>query len=162
MVGAPATAAAVELARRLPRLAVGLHLALVDAKPVLSPSAVPDLVDGRGRFRANMALSGAAMFLLPHVRRQMRAEIRAQFEAFRATGLKLDHVNAHKHFHLHPSIMSEILALADEFGVMAVRAPFEPRAILAQVETTSGTFFGIRRRRALSARTFEAGWPLRS
>jgi hopanoid biosynthesis associated protein HpnK len=132
MVGAPATAAAVQLARRLPRLAVGLHLALVDAKPVLPASAVPDLVDERGRFRANMALSGAAMFFLPHVRRQMRAEIRAQFEAFRATGLKLDHVTAHKHFHVHPSILTVILELAKEFGGPAVRAPFEPAAILAR------------------------------
>ena len=74
MVGAPAAASAVASARRLPRLAVGLHLALVDAKPVLPPSAVPDLVDGRGRFRTDMARSGAAMFFLPHVRRQMRAE----------------------------------------------------------------------------------------
>jgi hopanoid biosynthesis associated protein HpnK len=74
------------------------------------------------------------MFFLPHVRRQMRAEVRAQFEAFRATGLKLDHVTAHKHFHLHPSIVSAILDLAKEFRVPAVRAPFEPRAILAQVE----------------------------
>jgi chitin disaccharide deacetylase len=136
MVGAPATARAVELARRLPRLAVGLHLALVDAEPVLPASAVPDLVDGRGRFRANMALSGAAMFFLPHVRRQMRAEVRAQFEAFRATGLRLDHVTAHKHFHLHPSILSAVVELAKEFGVPAVRAPLEPRAVLAQVEAT--------------------------
>ena len=127
MVGAPAAAAAVELARRLPRLAVGLHLALVDAKPVLPASAVPDLVDARGRFRANMARSGAAMFFLPQVRRQMRAEIRAQFEAFRATGLKLDHVNAHKHFHLHPSILKAILELAKEFGVRAVRGPLSRR-----------------------------------
>jgi chitin disaccharide deacetylase len=134
MVGAPAAAAAVEMARRLPGLAVGLHLALVDAEPVLPASAVPDLVDGRGRFRANMALSGAAMFLLPHVRRQMRAEIRAQFEAFRATGLKLDHVTAHKHFHLHPSILSAILELAKEFGAPAVRAPLESRAILARID----------------------------
>ena len=134
MVGAPATAAAVELARRLPRLAVGLHLTLVDAEPILPTSAVPDLVDARGRFRANMARSGAAMFFLPQVRRQMRAEIRAQFEAFRATGLKLDHVTAHKHFHLHPSILKAILELAKEFGVPAVRAPFEPAAILARVE----------------------------
>ena len=134
MVGAPAAAAAVELARRLPRLAVGLHLALVDAKPVLPASAVPDLVDGRGRFRANMALAGAAMFCLPHVRKQMQAEIRAQFEAFRATGLRLDHVNAHKHFHLHPSILSAIVALAKEFGVRDVRMPLEPAAILAQVD----------------------------
>jgi hypothetical protein len=34
----------------------------------------------------------------PRARRQLAAEIRAQFEAFRATGLPLDHVNAHKHF----------------------------------------------------------------
>jgi chitin disaccharide deacetylase len=134
MVGAPAAARAVELARRLPRLAVGLHLALVDAEPILPASAVPDLVDERGRFRANMALSGAEMFFLPHVRRQMRAEIRAQFEAFRATGLVLDHVTAHKHFHLHPSILKAILQLAKEFEVPAVRAPFEPAAILARIE----------------------------
>ncbi len=134
MVGAPATASAVLAARRLPRLRVGLHLTLTDAKPVLPASAVPDLVDARGRFRAHMARSGAAMFFLPHVKRQMRAEIRAQFEAFRATGLKLDHVNAHKHFHLHPSIMRAILDLAKEFGVAAVRAPVEPAAIVAQVE----------------------------
>ena len=144
MVGAPAAASAVASARRLPRLAVGLHLALVDAKPVLPPSAVPDLVDGRGRFRTDMARSGAAMFFLPHVRRQMRAEVRAQFEAFRATGLTLDHVTAHKHFHLHPSILSAILELAKEFAAPAVRAPLEPRAIVARIE-------GARRSVAASA-----------
>ena len=135
MVGAPAAAQAVQLARRLPRLAVGLHLALVDADPVLPPSAVPDLVDRRGRFRTNMALAGAAMFFLPRVRRQMRAEMRAQFEAFRTTGLKLDHVNAHKHFHLHPSILSAVIELALEFGA-PVRAPVEPQEVLARIEST--------------------------
>ena len=134
MVGAPAAAEAVETARRLPRLAVGLHLALADATPVLPASAVPDLVDGGGRFRTDMARSGAAMFFLPHVRRQMLAEVRAQFEAFRRTGLTLDHVTAHKHFHLHPSIASAIVGLAAEFGVRSVRAPLEPRAVLARIE----------------------------
>jgi chitin disaccharide deacetylase len=134
MVGAPAAASAVEMARRLPRLAVGLHLALVDAEPVLPPSAVPDLVDGRGRFRSNMALSGTAMFFLPRVRRQMRVEMRAQFEAFRATGLKLDHVTAHKHFHLHPTILSAVIELAEEFGAPAVRAPVEPQGALARID----------------------------
>jgi chitin disaccharide deacetylase len=143
MVGAPAAARAVELARRLPRLAVGLHLALVDADPVLQPSAVPDLVDEHGRFRADMALSGAAMFFRSHVRGQMRAEIRAQFEAFRATGLKLDHVTAHKHFHLHPSILSAVIELAKEFGAPAVRAPLEPRSVLARVEAGHPPLSGL-------------------
>ena len=135
MVGAPAAAAAVEMAHRLPGLAIGLHLALVDAEPVLPAPAVPDLVDARGRFRASMARSAAAMFFLPRVRRQMLAEVRAQFEAFRATGLTLDHVTAHKHFHLHPSILSAILELAKEFGAPAVRAPLEPWAILARIDS---------------------------
>ena len=134
MVGAPAAAGAVETARRLPRLAVGLHLAFADAEPVLPPAAVPDLVDGRGRFRPNLALTGAAIFFSSRVRRQMIAEVRAQFEAFRATGLKLDHVTAHRHFHLHPSITSAILDLRAEFGVRAVRAPLEPRTVLARIE----------------------------
>ena len=60
------------------------------------------------------------MFFLPHVRRQMWAAMRAQFEAFGATGLKLDHVTAHKHFHLHPSILSAVIELAKEFGASAV------------------------------------------
>jgi hopanoid biosynthesis associated protein HpnK len=144
MVGAPGAAEAVELARRLPTLAVGLHLALVDTRPVLPASAVPDLVDERGCFQANMAQSGAAMFFLPHVRRQMRAEIRAQFEAFRATGLKLDHVTAHKHFHLHPSILSAVIELAKEFGAPAIRAPLEPEGVLARID-------GARRRLTASA-----------
>ena len=44
------------------------------------------------------------VFPAPRCARQLAAEIEAQFEAFAATGLKLDHVNAHKHFHLHPTI----------------------------------------------------------
>jgi chitin disaccharide deacetylase len=134
MVGAPATAAAVALARRLPSLRVGLHLTLTGAEPVLSTSAVPDLVDERGRFRKDMARAGAAMFFLPHVKRQMRAEVRAQFEAYRATGLPLDHVTGHEHFHLHPSISSVILELAQEFGNPPVRTPLEPIEVLSQVE----------------------------
>jgi predicted glycoside hydrolase/deacetylase ChbG (UPF0249 family) len=54
------------------------------------------------------------------------AEVRAQFEAFRATGLKLDHVTGHRHFHLHPSVTAAILGLAAEFGVGAVQMPLEP------------------------------------
>ncbi len=87
MVGAPAAAGAVETARRLPRLAVGLHLALVDALPVLPASAAPDLVDALGRLRTDMARVGAAISFLPRVRRQMLAEIRASSRPSARPGL---------------------------------------------------------------------------
>lgn len=128
MVTAPAAADAVERARRLPGLAVGLHLVLADGQAALPVQRIPDLVDGHGRFGDRMARDGARFFLLPRVRRQLAAEIRAQFEAFAATGLALDHVNAHKHFHLHPTVLSLLLTIGREYGLRAVRLPAEPGA----------------------------------
>ena len=126
MVGESATGEAIARARALPGLRVGLHLALADATPVLPPGEIPDLVDERGQFGLDMARAGMRFFFLPHVRRQLAAEIRAQFRAFAATGLPLDHANAHKHFHFHPTVLGMMLAIGKEFGLKAVRLPHEP------------------------------------
>lgn len=126
MVGAPAAADAVRRARALPKLAVGLHLVLADGRPVLPPQRIPALVDAAGRFDGHMARRGVRYFALPAVRAQLRQEIRAQFQAFAATGLPLDHVNVHKHFHLHPTLLGMLLAIGREFGLQAVRLPKEP------------------------------------
>ncbi len=126
MVGAPAAADAVRRARELPDLSVGLHLVLADGWSVLPPRSIPALVDSRGRFGNSMVRDGVRFFALPAVRRQLEAEIRAQFQAFADTGLPLDHVNAHKHFHLHPTLLEMLLRIGAEFGVPAVRLPREP------------------------------------
>jgi hopanoid biosynthesis associated protein HpnK len=134
MVGGAAAADAIARARRLPSLRVGLHLVLVEGRPVLPAAVVPDLVDETGCFRTNMAQAGANMFFRPKVRRQLAAEIAAQFEAYRASGLVLDHVNAHKHFHLHPTISNLIVEIGSRFGMVAARVPAEPSAILYRAE----------------------------
>jgi hopanoid biosynthesis associated protein HpnK len=134
MVAGEATADAVARARRLPGLGVGLHLVLVDGRPILPAARVPDLVDAAGRFHDNMALAGARFFFSPCVRRQLAAEVEAQFAAFAETGLVLDHLNAHKHFHLHPTILQLAIDTGARFGLRAARAPVEPAAIVARVE----------------------------
>ena len=139
MVGAPFAADAVARARATPSLRVGLHLVLVDGRPVLPPDAVPELVDAKGDFRNDMARAGAAMFFRPSVARQLEAEIAAQFEAFRATGLPLDHVNAHKHFHLHPTVASLMLSVGRRYGLKAARVPLEPADVLARIEPYRGS-----------------------
>jgi hopanoid biosynthesis associated protein HpnK len=73
-----------------------------------------------------MWLDGVRYFALPSLQRQLAAEIRAQFVAFARTGLVLDHVNAHKHFHLHPTLLKMIVRIGREFGMNAVRVPQEP------------------------------------
>jgi len=130
MVAAPAAADAIERARRLPSLRVGLHLVLADGHATLPPTAIPDLVDGEGRFGNRMVRDGVRFFCLPWVRRQVAAEIRAQFEAFAASGLLLDHVNAHKHFHLHPTLLRLTIDIGRGFGLRAIRWPNEPHAPL--------------------------------
>lgn len=125
MVGSPAAQDAAARARACPSLRVGLHLVLADGQAVLPPRRIPDLVDAAGRFGSAMARDGVRFFFLPRVRRQLALEIRAQFEAFAATGLALDHVNAHKHFHLHPTVLSLILSIGRDFGLRAMRLPLE-------------------------------------
>lgn len=126
MVGGAAAADAVERARSLTRLRVGLHVVLVEGRPLRPPEAVPDLVDASGEFRTDLTAAGFRFFFQPGVRRQIAAELRAQFEAFRATGLTLDHVNAHNHMHLHPTVLGILLEVGREFGLDAVRIPYEP------------------------------------
>ena len=137
MVGGSASKDAVARAKRLPRLRVGLHLTIVEDRPVLPANEIPGMVDARGRLRSDLLALGVALIAAPSVLRQLRSEIRAQFEAFRATGLALDHVSAHLHYHLHPAVLGEILAMGAEYGMRALRVPIEPVKVLRSVEPTS-------------------------
>ncbi|MFM0167601.1 hopanoid biosynthesis-associated protein HpnK [Paraburkholderia sediminicola] len=130
MIGAPAAGDAVARARALPQLRVGLHLVLADGDAVTPRAGIAALLDEHGRFGDNMVRDGVRFFLLPHVRKQLAREIRAQFEAFARTGLTLDHVNTHKHFHLHPTVLGLILEIGREYGMRAMRLPFEVSAPL--------------------------------
>lgn len=165
MVGGAAAEDAVRRARRLTRLRVGLHLTLVDDWPVLPVDAIPDLVvkagPSAGRLRNDLAAFGLAIATRPAVQRQMRSEIRAQFDAFRATGLTLDHVNAHRHYHLHPTILSAILAIGADYGVFALRTPIEPLSLLGRVERTPRPGIAVLTApwaAAMRRRVRKAGW----
>ncbi len=135
MVSAPAAADAITRARRMPSLRVGLHVVLVEGQPTLPVSAVDRLVDANGRFRTDLTAYGAAIAASARTRRQLAAEITAQFAAFRDSGgLPLDHCNAHQHFHLHPVVGHLLTVIGARFGARAVRLPLEPAGTLRSVE----------------------------
>jgi chitin disaccharide deacetylase len=150
MMGAPATESAVAIAKT-DGIPVGLHLTLVDGRPVLPPERVPDLVNGDGTLRRDLGRTALRLALSERARRQAREEAAAQMQAFLATGLALDHLDVHHHFHLHPAVLDIVVDLALRFRPGAVRVPFEPgvppcrHAVLGAVMTP----WALRARRTL-------------
>lgn len=121
MVNEAAAGEAVELARENPRLGVGLHLALACGHAALAPEKIPDLADAKGQFSNNAVEAGCRYFFSKACRAQLRLEIEAQFERFRATGLKLDHVNGHLNMHLHPVVFRILMENAERWHINAMR-----------------------------------------
>jgi hopanoid biosynthesis associated protein HpnK len=138
LVAGPAVADAVQRARAMPRLSVGLHLVVIEGPAVLPPTEIPDLVNAQGWFSSDQLRLGINYALRARIRRQLAAEIRAQFAAFAATGLALHHADAHKHMHLHPVVGRMMLDIGREFGLSRVRVPAEPPAVLARCGTRVG------------------------
>jgi len=121
MVNEPGGGEAVTLARENPRLGVGLHLVLLQGHSALPPEKIPGLVNARGEFSNSPVGAGMNYFFKRRLREQLRAEIRAQFEKFHATGLPLDHVNGHLHLHLHPTVFKILMDDADKLGIRHFR-----------------------------------------
>ena len=126
MVTAHATKDAIRRARMLPNLGVGLHVVLADGWSTLDAQLIPEIADPTGRMHSDMFRKGVRFFFKSGARRQLEAEIRAQFAAFARTGLPLDHVNVHKHFHIHPTILNILLEVGRDYGMPAMRVPHEP------------------------------------
>lgn len=126
MVNGEAAAEAVAIALRTPTLAVGLHLVLVQGRASLPSHAIPGLVDGEGMLPMAPIRSGIRYFFLPRLREQVRREVRAQLDAFAATGLPLSHVDGHLTIHMHPVVLDVLCDLRQRYGIRSIRLPREP------------------------------------
>jgi hopanoid biosynthesis associated protein HpnK len=131
MVNGRAFESAVVMAAEVPRLGVGIHLNLIEGPPVAGPSAVSSLVDRRGLL-ANSASSLAARIATGRVRlAEVERELRAQIERALAAGVRITHLDGHKHAHLAPAVFDVVVGLAVEYGIRGVRCAVESRPDLA-------------------------------
>ncbi len=112
---------AMKLAKENPKLGVGLHLCLLQGHSALPPEKIPDLVNARGEFSNSPVGTGMKYFFKRDLHEQLRSEIHAQFEKFRATGLTLDHVNGHLNLHLHPVIFKILMDDSEKLGIRHFR-----------------------------------------
>lgn len=122
---APATADAIRRARSRPSLGIGAHLTLVDGSPTLPSTHVPTLVEDDGRFRASWKPFIVACLRGRVAMDQVERELTAQIDRIRAEGIRLTHLDAHKHVHAFPPIFAIVVRLARRFEVPVVRVPYE-------------------------------------
>ena len=127
MARAAATGEAIEIARTAPSLGVGCHVVLVDGEPTLPPAKISTLVNrSTGCFHTSLT-----PFLMRHFAGRIRsaeiqAETAAQIALLQGRGLRLTHIDTHKHTHMFPAVLRPVLRAARAAGIRAVRNPFEP------------------------------------
>lgn len=102
MVLRPAAAEAARLAAENPGLGVGLHLELCADAP---------------------EKAGLRYFFDARARAGLEGEIRAQFDALLALGVKPTHADGHINVHAHPVVFPALCRVAREYGVPRVRLP---------------------------------------
>jgi predicted glycoside hydrolase/deacetylase ChbG (UPF0249 family) len=116
---------AVQLARRLPELRVGVHLTLNEGRPLIAHDLLPGLTDRDGVFYDEVS-DLARLWLSGHLKvAEAMAEWRAQIERPLQAGLVLNHLDSHKHVHVFPPLLDAMVRLAQEYQVGYVRLPLE-------------------------------------
>jgi chitin disaccharide deacetylase len=127
MARAGATDEAIEFARATPSLGVGCHVLLVDGQPVLPPEQIPSLVDARtGHFPNSLTTFLLRLFTGRIRPEEIEAEAAAQIAFLQRRGLRLTHIDTHKHAHIFSAVLRPVLRAARAAGIRAVRHPFEP------------------------------------
>lgn len=165
MVAEEGAAEAVEIARRLPSLGVGLHVSISHDRPLLPPADIPHLVAPDGRFRRDPLRAGIHYALSAAARRELQCEMAAQFERFASTRLPWSHADGHQHFHLHPAAAETFVQLCSQNGVRRVRMPreeilphFRAGGDGPNLNTAAGLFLSVLRRRATRILVAAGGW----
>jgi len=109
-----------------PALGIGVHLNLTQGRPVSSASRVPSIVTPGGYFYPSPGILARQVLTRKAKLSDIETELRSQIEKIAAAGIRITHLDSHKHIHLLPPIFRMVLKLAHEYGIDCVRCPVEP------------------------------------
>lgn len=120
---------AIEMAKKMPALGVGVHLNVVAGKPLSTDPVVKILTDANGDFRYSVVKLAIAAVVSKKIRIAIEAELSAQISSLISKGLTPTHLDSHKHFHCLPAVWPIVCRLAEKLNVSAIRWPYEPATL---------------------------------
>ncbi len=120
MVNMPGFDYAVNRAKEIPTLGVGIHFNLTEGEPLSPKALTPDLVDNEGLFKENSIqrlnlLSGANIY------KQVYIELKAQLEKMIDSGLVPSHFDSHHHITGVPVAFKASMEVAKAFEIHKAR-----------------------------------------
>jgi predicted glycoside hydrolase/deacetylase ChbG (UPF0249 family) len=104
-------------------LDVGVHLTLIEERPLCPATEIPSLVGPDGRFLPSYRHLAARILMGAVSRAEVRRELRAQIERVIAAGCRPSHLDGHQHVHMLPPVWHVTRELAGEFGIRWIRVP---------------------------------------
>jgi predicted glycoside hydrolase/deacetylase ChbG (UPF0249 family) len=127
MATGPAFDDAVKVAQAHPSLGVGCHIVLTDGVPVSPPASIPSLLGPDGTSFRPSLIDFIRSLLLGRIREaDVTREALAQIQKLQSAGIRVTHIDTHKHTHIFPAIARPLLQVEESTGVRAIRNPFEP------------------------------------
>jgi len=116
----------IEIAKKNPTLDIGIHLTLVEERPLLNPEEVPTLVTSEGKFFPH-AKHFFKRYLLGKISKDdVYRELDAQFNKVLNSGIKITHIDSHQHMHVLKDIFDVTLKLSLKYNIPVIRIPIEP------------------------------------
>lgn len=116
---------AIGLYRDVPELDLGVHLTLVEERPLLPYRSVKSLLADNGCFMGH-----ATTFMRHYLRgkidfEQARSELDAQIYKVLDHGVQISHVDSHQHLHALPALHRIVVDLAKKYRIPAIRRIYE-------------------------------------
>lgn len=116
---------AAEMARSLPGIDAGIHLALTGETPLSPADRIPSLVEPGG-----LLLRTPHRFFFRYLLGRISSgeaerELRSQIEAFLLKNLTPSHVDSHCHIHMFPPLFRLVSQLAAEYRIPRIRISCE-------------------------------------
>jgi hopanoid biosynthesis associated protein HpnK len=109
-----------------PALGVGIHLNLTQGRPVTPAPQVPSIVTSDGSFYPSPGILAWQILSRRAKLGDIETELRSQIEKVALAGIRITHLDSHKHIHLLPPLFSVVVKLAREYRIDCIRCPIEP------------------------------------
>lgn len=110
-------------------LGVGVHLTLSAGVPVCADEAVRRVLAPTGEFNQSLLNLAWRARSSAKWRQAAQTELAAQIQYMLDRGLRPDHIDSHKHFHVVGAFQPMVVELASRFGIKLIRNTCEHRRV---------------------------------